>query len=164
MNIFAEESHGNRGQVVVEHVLVLPIALAMIISVVAFAALGTRGIVAQLAVMRAARVAAVFQEELVGGELYASLHPSLFGAHAFAFDDGSGASRRSNDIEGHVRIYAAPSDVLNGGATGVPSVTRSSPVTPALPEGLGDSALRGGDIPSPYCSSEGGYSACGYPE
>lgn len=42
--------------------------------------------------------------------------------------------------------------------------TRIFPQQHALPAGLSDEELRGGDTPSPYCVNGENYEACGYPE
>ncbi|MBN1283564.1 MAG: hypothetical protein JXA24_07330 [Proteobacteria bacterium] len=148
----------------VEHALVLPAAVAIIVAVLGMAATGLRTVVAQHAAARAARVAAVFNDGLIGAELHASLAPSMFSAHSFDVIADAGGTRLSNEMEGILTLEAVSGAALSGGAAGSRSVVRKSPATPALPEGLGERVLRGGDTPSPYCRTEGGYSACGWPE
>jgi len=163
MNIFAEESRGESGQAATEFALMLPIAAAIIISVFATALTGVRSIVAQHAAVRAARAAAVFQDSQISNELYASLDPSIFRANTFAIKAEAGVSRASNELEGVIELNASSNAALTRGAASS-WFKRQSPVTPALPEGLNDAQLRGGDTPSPYCRVQGGYESCGWPE
>ncbi|MFA4874670.1 MAG: TadE/TadG family type IV pilus assembly protein [bacterium] len=152
----------NAGQVATEFVLVLPIAIFLIVAAVAMAVLAVRGIVAQSAAARAARFAAIFEEEMAGQEFGQALGREIFSAGAIEITGSGDGPRASNEVEGILNGYA-----FTNGALDISSATivyRQSPVAPALPAGLGDRALRGGDTPSPYCLREGGYSVCGFPE
>jgi len=158
-----QESRGKSGQAATEFALMLPIAAAVIIAVFAVALTGVRGIVAQLAAVRAARVAAVFQDDLVANELYASLDPSIFRSHSFDIKAEAGGMRASNEIEAVLELNASSTAALANSAASS-WFKRLAPLTPALPEDLRDTQLRGGDTPSPYCRAQGGYEACGWPE
>ena len=146
-----------------EFALTLPFAMAMIVAVVALAVFGVRGIAAQLAAQRAARQAALFQENVVQAELDGSLSPTLFRGGAFEIAGVSSVARPSNADEGTMRIGTLSNAALGHAARGFGAVFRAAPVVPALPAGLSDRVLREGDTPSPYCRNEGGYAVCGFP-
>jgi hypothetical protein len=152
-----------RGQMATEFVLTLPVAMALIVAVVAIAVFGVRGIAGQLAAQRAARAASLFQEDLAQVELDASLSTALFRDGAFEIAGVSNAARPSNAEEGTMRIGALSNAALGHAARGFGAVFRTAPIVPALPAGLGNSVLREGDTPSPYCRNEGGYAVCGFP-
>ncbi|MFA4974038.1 MAG: hypothetical protein WC683_15615 [bacterium] len=164
MSAIAKVRGGISGQVASEFVLMLPISAGIIITVLGMALSGVRGVVAQASAMRGARVAAVFQDDFVDDELYASLDPAIFGSNSFQITAEAGGMRTSNELEGIFELHASPNAALTSGPMNTSWFMRASPVTPALPEGLHDAQLRGGDTPSPYCRSDGGYEACGWPE
>ena len=147
-----------RGSTVVEFTLILPIVILAIIASVALSLTGVRGIVAQLAAIRAARVATVFQDEFIDYELYAALSPAIYRGSIF---DIEGARLVSNELPGRLAISAVPNSLLDFEGFGMNLIKRDAPIVPALPTNLSNATLRGGDSPSPYCRKGGGYSVCG---
>lgn len=139
-----------------EFVLVLPLLLALILCAVETAALGVRGIIAEHAAYRAARVAEVHQGEHAADEVVAMLHPVFFkGSATDVGGDGDDAVTVDAASRPFIDLSAlAPADVLR----------RRAPKSAALPDQLSDVVLQGGDTPSPYCRAEGSYRVCGYPE
>ena len=140
---------------ITEFVLALPLVLLLILGVVETAFVGVRSIVAGHAAFRAARVAAVYQREYAGAELYAMLSPALFRGGWIDPDSPADEIRIGVAANPLVRIRA-----LDPALT----IRRASPIAPALPDGLSDAVLRGGDVPSPYCREGARYRVCGYPE
>lgn len=145
-----------RGQSAAEFALVLPFALLLVLLVVEVALTGVRSVVATHAAYRSARVAEVYQAEHAEGELYAMLPPALFRGGIVA---PAAAGGEELAIEAAARPVARLAPL-----TPAAVVRRSASRGRALPDDLPESALRGGDTPSPYCREGGGYRACGYPE
>lgn len=150
------------GQIVAEFSLVLPFILLMLLTVAGAALMGARSIVAELAASRGARVAKVFNDELVDYELCAMLEAPLFRG-GISEQVGIDRRRRTSNDENGTLIVDAVSNPLIGIRSLAPGgiIRRSSPISPALVPDLSDSALRG-DTPSPYCRGQGGYEVCGY--
>lgn len=155
------EAMNNRGTSAVEFTLVLPIAALLIVAALGISLTGVRGIVAQLAAVRAARVATVFQDDLIDAELYAALPPTVFRG---GLAEITGERLISNELPGTLELIAAPSGALDFEGLRMSLLRRDARITPALPRALPNSVLRGGDTPSPYCRDDGGYSVCGYEE
>jgi hypothetical protein len=153
--------NNSKGASAVEFTLVLPIAVLLIAAALGISLTGVRGIVAQLAAVRAARVASVFQDDLIDAELYAALPPVGFRG---GFAEISGERLITNELPGTLEVIAVPSGVLDFEGLRMSLHRRDARITPVLPRGLNEGALRGGDTPSPYCRDDGGYSVCGYEE
>lgn len=151
----------SKGSSAVEFSLILPIAMLLIVASVALSLAGVRGIVAALASGRAARVASVFQDAFIGAELFAALPPELFRGGLFRIE---GERLISNELPGALSVGAVGNGLFDSADLNMAAFRREAPVVPALPRGLTDAELRGGDTPSPYCRTEGGYAVCGYPE
>lgn len=140
------------GQATPEFALVLPFAVLLILAVIEAALLGVRGAVAEHTAMRAARIASVYQEELADGELLAMLKAPLF----------RGGWVESSDPQG-VRILAEAYPLTRLRAFEPAMILRrKAPRADALPDGLSEAILRGGDTPAPYCKEGGNYNACDY--
>jgi hypothetical protein len=139
----------------------LPVAVLLIVAALGLSFTGVRGIVAQLAAIRAARVAGVFQDDLINAELYAALPPEAFRG---GLAEITGERLVANELPGTLELVAVPSGVLDFEGLSMSLLRRDAPITPALPRGLPDAVLKGGDTPSPYCRDDGGYSVCGYEE
>jgi hypothetical protein len=153
--------NNSKGTSAVEFTLVLPIAVLLIVAALGISLTGVRGIVTQLAAVRAARVASVFQDDLIDAELYAALPPVGFRG---GLAEITGERLISNELPGTLELIALPSGALDLERLRMSLLRRDAQVTPALPRGLNEGVLRGGDTPSPYCRDEGGYSVCGYEE
>lgn len=148
--------HGEKGQSIAEFALVLPLVFLFILVVIELALAGTRGVIARHGAMRAARVHAVYQGRYADGELYAMLPPALFRG---GFVNEIQAAPDEIDIDAYARPLVRIRAIEPAS-----SIRRGSPSTKALPDGLTDAALNGGDTPSPYCTDDGGYRVCGYPD
>jgi hypothetical protein len=151
----------NRGISAVEFTLVLPVAVLLIVAALGISLTGVRGIVTQHAAVRAARVASVFQDDLINAELYAALPPEVFRG---GLADITGERLITNELPGVLELVAVPSGVLDFEGLRMSLLRRDAQVVPSLSRGLGDAVLKGGDTPSPYCRDDGGYSVCGYEE
>ncbi len=141
-----------RGSSAVEFTLILPLSALIIISVIAMSLHGVRGIVAQLAAMRAARVASTFQDdEFIQGEVLAALPPHIFRTGSFQF--------KGSENNAMLELTAFSNSALSR-IRGMSALKRVAPITPALPPNLGNAVLKGGDAPSPYCTDGEGYNVC----
>lgn len=148
----------NRGQMAVEQAMLLPAALAVLIAALGIMLILLRGVIAHAGAGRAARAAAAFDDAGAQREFVASLPPQLFlGGLA-----GMQRARGNNDVERTMQAAGAANNALTlpGGTV----VAREAPAVPVLVPGLSDAVLQGGDTPSIYCRSEGGYRICGFSE
>ncbi len=143
---------GRRGMQLVECALVLPFVLLLIALPGALALLGVRGELVALGAHRAARVDAVGQGAFARSELLAMLPPQLF--------SNAGVRSATGSIAAEGTLRPIVRTIVSERA---PVLTRTSARRSALPDGLSNPILRGGDSPSPYCTAEGGYRLCGYP-
>ncbi len=146
---------GQRGNSIAEFAMVLPFAAMAVFTVVEASLMGFRSVAAQHGAFRAARVAEVYQGEFADAEFYAMLHPAVF---------RGGISRPSEAGRDEMAVEALSRPIARLRALSpAEMIRRVSPQGRALPAGLSNEILRGGDTPSPYCAAEGGYYACGYP-
>lgn len=145
-----------RGVAIAEFVLVLPFVTLLILLIFEFGLLGIRSIVVQHAAFRAARVAEVYQKDHASQEVASVLPPVLLrDGMADSFEDRSSVAVTASSRFLSNLFALRPSFLIK----------RRAPLTFALPQGLSNTILRGGDTPSPYCGEEGeGYRVCGYPE
>lgn len=148
-----------------EFALILPFILMLVLVAIGVAALCVRGEVLSFAASRAARVAKVYQEDLVALELYATLTPEFVNRVSLVWSDSDGAERIPNWDDGTASIYERVNGAASFGALGYGRVIkRMNPVRSSLVPALSNGVLQGGDAPSPYCVSDEGYTVCGYPE
>lgn len=151
--------HACSGSIVVEEVLILPLALGAVIAVLVLAALYVRGFVAQHALFRVSRAVASFDPASVAHEWGVSLPSLLFQGGGLEVQDPTGALQVSNEEEGIV-IGKVRSSALVAHPAGA-FLWRNTSVIPVLPRGLSSRQLQEGDAPSIYCRMpERGYALC----